>query len=155
MSTLLVRLGLELALFTYSLVAIGQCGPPEIEGPRQPIDTWHVVDGDTLHFGANQRLRLAMANTPELGRNSRPDEPFPRAAKQADTSFMAVSDKVFWQVGLDQHQQLARDRYGRWLGQVYNAQGDWLAAHLVSQGLAFAISFSPQAAPACPWQLEA
>ncbi|MDP6189363.1 MAG: thermonuclease family protein, partial [Gammaproteobacteria bacterium] len=52
-------------------------------------------------------------------------------------------------------QQPARDHYGRWLGQVYNARGDWLAAQLVAQGLAFAISVSPRAAPACLWQLEA
>jgi hypothetical protein len=68
---------------------------------------------------------------------------------------METSKAVFWQIGLDQRQQPARDHYGRWLGQVYNARGDWLAAQLVAQGLAFAISVSPRAAPACLWQLEA
>jgi endonuclease YncB( thermonuclease family) len=146
---------LAIGLLAYSLLAMGQCDAPQLNGPRQIIDTWRVVDGDTLHIDADQRLRLAMVNTPELGRNSLPDQPLARAAKQAVIAFMQASREVFWQVGLDQRQQPARDHYGRWLGQIYNAQGDWLAAHLVAQGLAFVISVSPRAAPACLWQLEA
>ena len=155
MFSICVRLCLVLGLLITSHLALGQCVPPVSEGPWKSIDSWRVIDGDTLHFEANQRLRLAMVNTPEIGRNGRPNEPFALAAKQAVNDFMATSKALYWQVGLDERQQPARDRYGRWLGQVYNAQGDWLAATLVAKGLAFATSFAPNPAPDCLWRLEA
>ncbi len=113
-----MRLCLALGLFTASQMTMSQCAPPVSKGPWKSIDTWRVIDGDTLHFEAHQRLRLAMVNTPEIGRNGRPNEPFALAAKQAVNDFMATSKALYWQVGLDERQQLARDRYGRWLGQV-------------------------------------
>ncbi|MDP6189202.1 MAG: hypothetical protein QF872_00125, partial [Gammaproteobacteria bacterium] len=73
MYALLVRLWLVVGLCAYSLLAMGQCDAPQLNGPRQAINTWRVVDGDTLHIDADQRLRLAMVNTPELARNGAPD----------------------------------------------------------------------------------
>jgi len=118
------------------------------------ITSWHVFDGDTLDVGADERLRLAFINTPELGRTGAPDQPQAQAAKQAVISFMQTSQQTFWQVDKRASSKQQRDRYGRHLGMVYNNQGAWLAEHLVREGLAFVVSIPPHVAPDCLWQQE-
>ena len=133
--------------------AWAQCPEPSSSMGRA-IFTWYVIDGDTLDIGADQRLRLAMINTPELGRPGAVDQPQARAAKQAVINFMHSSEHTFWRVSDTASVEQQQDRYGRHLGMLYNAKGDWLAEHLVAQGLAFVVSMPPYVAPDCLWQQE-
>jgi endonuclease YncB( thermonuclease family) len=136
-------------LFIQSASSYAECLPPASGSALQQEANWYVVDGDTLHFPNRKKLRLAMINAPELGRDGRPDQPYAQAAKLAAEVFLA-DGSLSWQAGKE-----AKDRYGRWLGSVFNQQGEWLGAHLVSQGLAYAISVGDNAAPECLWRLEA
>lgn len=140
-------------LLGLSLSVQAQCLKPT-EGAGKAIFKWYVFDGDTLDVGADKRLRLAFINTPELGRSGAADQPQAQAAKQAAVDFMQTSKQVYWQTDSKAPPEQQRDRYGRYLGMVYNAKGDWLAEQLVSDGLAF-VSIPPHVAPACLWQQEA
>ncbi len=136
-------------LTSASCVAQAACLPPASSHQLQFASNWYLVDGDTLHLADRKKLRLAMINTPELGRDGRPDQPFAQAAKLAVQDFLAQGT-LYWQPGKED-----KDRYGRWLGSVFNVQYEWLAAHLVERGLAYVISVGDNVAPTCLWQLEA
>lgn len=137
------------SLWWLSFTASAACLPPDSKHSLRQEANWYLVDGDTLHFSSRKKLRLAMINAPELGRDGRPDQPFAKAATEAVHAFLGEGD-LTWRPGNE-----AKDRYGRWLGSVLNDQGEWLAAHLVSQGLAYAISVGVNEAPPCLWRLEA
>ena len=129
--------------------AHASCLPPQSNHPLQQQTSWYVVDGDTLHFSKRKKLRLAMINAPELGRDGRPDQPYAQAATSAAQAFLG-SGSLTWRAGNE-----AKDRYGRWLGSAFNQQGEWLGAYLVSHGLAYVISVGKNSAPECLWRLEA
>ncbi|HCH24133.1 MAG TPA: hypothetical protein DE179_07535 [Oceanospirillaceae bacterium] len=141
-------------LMGLSLAAQAQCLKPT-EGAAKAIFKWYVFDGDTLDVGADKRLRLAFINTPELGRSGAADQPLAQAAKQAVVDFMQASKQVYWQTDARARPEQRRDRYGRHLGTLYNAKGEWLAEQLVRQGLAFVVSMPPHVSPACLWWQEA
>lgn len=136
-------------LFIQISPAYAACLPPTSDQAVRLQSNWYVVDGDTLHFSKRNKLRLAMINAPELGRDGRPDQPYAQAATSAAQAFLA-SGSLTWRAGHE-----AKDRYGRWLGSVFNQHGEWLGAHLVSQGLAYVISVGKNSAPECLWRLEA
>ena len=48
---------------------------------QAPAAVAHVIDGDTVILTDKTRVRLIGLDTPELGRDRRPDQPFARAAK--------------------------------------------------------------------------
>ena len=145
---------LVVVLMGLSLSVQAQC-PKPTEGAGKVISKWYVLDGDTLDVGADKRLRLASINTPELGRSGAVDQPQAQAAKQAVVDFMQANKPVYWQADSKVPADQQRDRYGRYLGMVYNAQGEWLAEQLVRDGLAFVLSIPPYVAPDCLWQQEA
>lgn len=145
---MLLRAILFIPLGWLSWVVHATCLPPQSDQPYHQQPNWYVVDGDTLHFSPSKKLRLAMINAPELGRDGRPDQPYAQAAKSAAQAFL-TSGSLTWRASNE-----AKDRYGRWLGSVLNQQGEWLGAHLVSQGLAYVISVGKNSAPECLWRLE-
>jgi micrococcal nuclease len=53
-----------------TLSAQGACSP---EGPLQRVGLRYVSDGDTLVLSDGRRLRLIGINTPERGRDGKPD----------------------------------------------------------------------------------
>lgn len=89
-----------------------------------------VHDGDSLTLLVEKdavkstlKIRLNGIDAPELG------QPFGKAGKQA------LSDLVYGQtVRIEEH---GKDRYKRWLGDVYNAEGIWINQTMVSQGFAW------------------
>ena len=99
-----------------------------------------VVDGDTLHLAGGDRLRLVGVNTPELGRDGRPDEPLALAARSALAAELA-SGLVWLQRAED-----TRDRHGRTLAYAFNERGESLSGLLIRQGLGFHVAIAPNVA---------
>ena len=87
-----------------------------------------VVDGDTLRLVDGRSIRLIGINTPELGRKGRSDEPY---AMQARRRLQALVDASDGRVGLLPGEQ-RKDRYGRTLAHLYDAQGRNLEAQLLA-----------------------
>lgn len=128
----------------------GVCQPP---GVGQLVAIKHIYDGDTLLLKDGRRVRLIGVNTPELGRDGKPDDPFAQQARQAVVQFLKNSGHIV--VYPDKE---IRDKYGRHLvylfkqavkerpdGAASNAalHGVSLGKELLTQGLAFHIAVPP------------
>ena len=91
-----------------------------------------VYDGDTLRLGDGRKLRFIGLNTPELGRDGRPDEPFARRARERLIGLLEPHDgRLQLQIGRDPD-----DRYGRLLAHPALPDGTNITAVLIREGLA-------------------
>lgn len=123
---------------------IGACSPREaVHACAADVSTLEkhrvetVVDGDTLHLVGGEKLRLVGINTPELGRDGRPDEPLARAARKSLQA--EVDSGMVWLQGAEEQ----RDRHGRLLAYAFNRRGESLSGELIRQGLGFHVAISP------------
>lgn len=105
--------------------------PPGFE-PVETVRPLEALDGDTLRLADGRILRLAVIAAPKLPLDAAPDAPWPLAgAARAGLAERALGrDWSLVPAGL------ARDRYGRLLGHLVDAEGRWLNAELVAAGLA-------------------
>lgn len=100
-----------------------------------------VVDGDTLQLQDATRVRLIGLDTPEIGRDGKPSQPWAQAAKRRLQSLVDSGEHIYLLPG-----EQARDRYGRLLAHAFDAQGDNIEARLLQEGLGFAVIMPPNAA---------
>ena len=110
--------------------------------PADRIDEWaqvaRVIDGDTVRLRDGRSVRFIGINTPEIGRQGRPAEPFAVQARDALRGLLGTEARLGLRFGVER-----RDRYGRVLAHVYNADGRSLEAELLTQGLAAQIVVPP------------
>lgn len=99
-----------------------------------------VVDGDTLQLQDATRVRLIGLDTPEIGRDGKPSQPWAQAAKRRLQSLVDGGEQFYLLPG-----EQARDRYGRLLAHAFDAQGDNIEARLLQEGLGFAVFMPPNA----------
>ncbi len=92
-----------------------------------------VIDGDTLELKDDTRVRLIGIDTPEIGRDGKPDDP---GAHQASTALRAMIAASGWRVRLVADGE-GRDRYGRRLAHVFDDQGRNISEQLLERGLAY------------------
>lgn len=127
-------------------VASARCVPSSVDG-LLPVSAVQVTDGDSVrvHIEGQKRrrkVRLIGLNTPELGRDNEPAEPWARAAKRAVQERLNGAQRIFLQLGED-----TQDRYGRYLAHVYWLDDSKylhsLEYSLLSAGLAHAIAVPP------------
>jgi len=98
-----------------------------------------VYDGDTLRLADGRKLRFIGLNTPELGRDGRPDEPFAQDARTRLIALLKAHDgRLQLQVGRDPD-----DRYGRLLAHPALPDGTNLTATLIREGLATQLVVPP------------
>ena len=97
-----------------------------------------VIDGDTVRLAGGDSLRLVGLNTPEIGRDGRPDEPLAQEARQALSLAIGPARSVWLQASEEE-----RDRYGRLLAYAYDGSGTSLSATLLEQGLGFHVAIAP------------
>lgn len=104
----------------------------------------HVYDGDTLTLSDGRKVRLIGVNAPELaqrGKKSggyRADQPYAQQAKQAVHDFVKKSSSLKMSLGAD-----SKDRYGRWLGHLFNQADESLEHELLQRGLAYHVAIPP------------
>ncbi len=96
-----------------------------------------VIDGDTLELEGKTRLRLIGLDTPELGRDGKPDEVGARDASAALREILADSG---WRVGLVGDAE-SHDRHGRRLAHLYDKNGRNIGEQLLERGLAYLSPF--------------
>lgn len=129
-----------LGVIIFSPLAFSGDASCELPAATEPVSVQQIYDGDTLRLGDGRRVRLLNIDTPELGRDGRPDQPFARAAKQALERLIAHHP-----LRLSTEQQKT-DHYGRTLGHLYLSDGRNLAEQLLRQGLGFRASVTPNLA---------
>jgi len=104
---------------------------------RQWIEVARVIDGDTIDLDRRDgehdttRIRLWGIDTPEVGRDGRPGDPFADAAEQR-TRQLVAGQRV--RVLLEPHD--LRDRFGRVLAYLELPDGSILNERLLVEGLA-------------------
>lgn len=97
-------------------------------GPGELVTVARVLDGDSLVVsidGGEAEVRLLGINTPER------DECFAQQAKDRTTRLVAG------QIKLDEQ---GEDRFGRFLGYAFTAEGLLINRQLIDEGLALALS---------------
>lgn len=99
----------------------------------------YVYDGDTLELSDGTRVRLVGINTPELGRDGNPDEPF---AVQARERLLQMIQESGRRIRLRPAVE-RQDRYGRLLAHAYSPDGANLQEQLLGVGLALAYIHPP------------
>lgn len=97
-----------------------------------------VIDGDTLELFDGRRVRLLGINTPELGHDDRPAEPFGEPARTFLESLAAPGSRVKLRFDSERF-----DRYGRLLAHVFLPGGRNLQSELLTAGLAATLVVPP------------
>ena len=104
-------------------------------------DTWAEVkqafDGDTFRTTDGEKVRLLGINTPEVAHGTERGEPLGNKARDFLKSL--IEGKL---VRLKQDKE-KRDSYGRLLSHVYLHDGTWVNGVMISEGLAFTYTFTP------------
>ncbi len=126
---------LFLCLACFATTGAAAC--PPIDGPAFRVR--QAFDGDTLRLADGRKVRLAGVDTPELGHDGAPDEPYAQAAHR----FMQeLLEKNHWRVRLTAARE-RKDRYGRTLGYVAGTDGTDLQTALLERGLALTTLLPP------------
>lgn len=96
-----------------------------------------VFDGDTIRLRDGRSVRLIGINTPEIDHHSGTAEPFARQARERLAQLIGRGPV---RLRFDEER---RDRYGRQLAHVFNADGVNLTEQLIREGFGFFISLPP------------
>lgn len=118
--------------------AENECAP---YGDTVPATVKKIVDGDTVALGNGRRVRLLGVNTPELGRDGAPDQPYAVAARKALETFLDDGQPVVLLYDRER-----RDHYGRELAHLYRHDGASAEAYLLREGLAYHVVVLPNIA---------
>lgn len=98
-----------------------------------------VRDGDTVRLDGGDELRLVGIDTPELGRDGAPDEPFAAAARDALARLLAAhEERLHLRLGAER-----RDSYGRLLAHAYLPDGRSVTQVLLERGLGARVTVPP------------
>ncbi len=120
------------------LLLLALCLLPLVAAARTEGGTVrHVLDGDSVVLADQRQVRLIGINTPEFGKDGRPDEPLAGAAR--DRLRELVQGKNV-QLMLEDEQ---RDHYGRWLAHLRLPDNTRVEEVLLLEGLAAAIAIPP------------
>lgn len=99
----------------------------------------HVHDGDTVELADGTHVRLVGVNTPELGRDGEPDQPFARDAHEALVAWLdAAGGRLH--LRLDRER---RDDYDRLLAHAFLPDGRSVGRLLLERGLAVRVTVPP------------
>jgi endonuclease YncB( thermonuclease family) len=101
----------------------------------------HVIDGDTIILSDDRRVRLIGINTPETGREGRPDQ---LGANQAQ-DYLSRLLHTNQDIRLVYDKELT-DKYGRTLAHLYLKDGINIQAILLKRGLATPLIIPPNLA---------
>ena len=98
----------------------------------------YVHDGDTLHLSDGRKIRLIGINTPELGRDGLPAEPYAAEARQFVRQQLPVGHRIGLIYGVERY-----DSYGRMLAHIVLGDGQSLNQRMLERGYAQYIAVPP------------
>lgn len=104
------------------------CSPDRID---EQVRVDHIYDGDTVKLIDGRRLRLIGIDTPEIGRDGEPSEPFAKEAHEALRELLKGNETLHLRLGKER-----KDRYGRLLAHLFLEDNTSVEAWLLEQGLA-------------------
>ena len=117
------------------------CAPDRID---EYAKVKQVFDGDTILLADGRKLRLIGINSPELGKDERPPEPYADQAHRALSSLLKPHSTVGIRYDQERH-----DQYHRVLAHLYTPESDSIEAWLLENGYAMMIAIPPNV-----WNLD-
>ena len=115
------------------------------DGPHCPADrsderviSARIFDGDTLALNDGRSVRLLGIDTPEIGHDGEPSEPFAEEAKALLARLAGPGTTLRLRLDSDRF-----DRYGRLLAHVFADDGSNLQARLLAAGYATTLVVPP------------
>ena len=99
----------------------------------------YTHDGDTVKLTDGRKIRLIGINTPEVAKDGQPAEAYSLQARDRLRSLLASSNNRVKLI----HGNEAKDHYQRSLAHLFLPDGTNLQSHLLSSGLATAITIPP------------
>lgn len=131
------------AFFVAGWLATGQAPAAcDLQRVDERASADYVYDGDTLRLTDGRRLRFVGLDTPEMGRDGRPAEPYARAARERLIELLNSQDNRL-ELQYDRERQ---DRYGRLLAHPALPDGTSLTETLLREGLATHLVVPPNTA---------
>ena len=115
---------------------------PRCWAARVPVQVLHVIDGDTVVAklgGRRVKVRLLGVDTPELGRDGRPGEPFSRVARRFAADLIRAAEEVELEIAGDRVDEHGRILGFLWLRLPGRPEPVNLSEELLKAGLAEAI----------------
>ncbi|MGB8145070.1 MAG: hypothetical protein WCF05_07865, partial [Chromatiaceae bacterium] len=85
------RIPAFLLLWVMGLFPFAAWSACPLPAQSEPARVTQVIDGDTLELADDTRVRLIGINTPEKGRDGKPDDPGARQASAALRDLLAAS----------------------------------------------------------------
>jgi len=123
-----IRAAVSGALFLWLSVGVA--------GQGEPVSIATVIDGDTVILADKRHIRLIGINTPELGRDGKPEQPLAVQARQRLQALLGSGP-----VRLTPGRQTL-DRHGRVLGYLDSGAVD-VQDRLLSEGLGWLVAIPP------------
>jgi len=128
------------------LVLLGACAvaTPAVPGPcatdhvDEDARVAYVYDGDTVKLSDGRKLRLIGIDTPEIGHDDRPPQPYAQEARQALTNLLGPNPRIGLRYDVER-----RDRHGRGLAHAFLPDGTNVQQRLLQKGLATAFVVPP------------
>ena len=108
------------------------------------VTSARIFDGDTLALGDGRRVRLLGIDTPEIGHDGAPSEPYAEKAKAFLARIAGPGTRL--RLRLDKQRF---DRYGRLLAHVFTDAGGNVQARLLDAGYATTLVVPPN-----EWSLD-
>ncbi len=129
-------------LFSLLLVAAwGVRAAPET-CPADRLDAWatvtHVYDGDTVRLDNDSKVRLIGLDTPELGHDGNPSQPYAVEAHRKLQGLLGPRRRVGLRYDAERY-----DHHGRRLAHLFLPDGTNVQRALLEAGLATALVFPP------------
>lgn len=119
-----------------SALAARDCGPP---ASAETVHVRYVHDGDTLILDNDRKIRIIGINTPELAHDGKPAEALGIRARNRLRQLVFASDnQVRLQYGAER-----KDRYGRYLANLWDTRRQNLTEALLREGLGWVIAIPP------------
>jgi len=104
---------------------------------NHPVKVAYVIDGDTVKLTRGQKLRYIGVDTPETKHPRKPVQYYGKEA-YAFNKQLVEGKEIYIEFDV-----VPTDRYGRWLGYVFLADGTFVNALLVKQGYAKVYTYPP------------
>lgn len=98
----------------------------------------HVYDGDTVRLSDGRKVRFIGIDTPEVGHNGAPSQPFASEARNALEALLGSGKAIGLRYDEERH-----DRYGRDLAHIFLENGVSIEARMLEQGLATVLTYPP------------
>ena len=99
----------------------------------------YVIDGDTVILTDSRKIRLIGIDTPELGHDGNPDQPYARQARDYLIKLLHTQHERLYLV----YDQERHDKYGRTLAHLFLPDGTNVEALILARGLATPLVIPP------------